>query len=171
MARLNLKKVDEYYKKKFLIDSTINNQVVKDKNIIYGQKAINYKLPEHLDRNTEDYDIYSRNPRKSARLLERELDKQFGGDFFRIKKAKYDRTVKVVSNINENTVADFTKPDRKIPFETSPDNIRYARLNFLKMKLKKILKQKDMEFRHKKDRDMINRINTYKKYYRDIWEE
>lgn len=162
---MSLKKVDKYYMNKDLIEPIIQNQIIKNKGIVFGQKATNYHLPQHLDRHTEDYDIYSKNPKKSAIELEKKLDKRFGGDFFNVKRALHKGTYKVKSNISKKTIADFTKKPRKIPHTKAIDNIKYAKLNHLEKKLKGILKDKSKSFRHKKDRDMLNRINVAKKYY------
>jgi len=152
------KDLNKYYWKVPQIKQTILNQVRKNQSTIYGARALNAHLPPHLRKHTEDYDIYSDNPKKSAKQLEKALDKKFGGDFFRVEKAKYKRTVKVKSNVTDKTVADFTKPKGKIPKETTWDGINYARLQHLKEKLKGIVKDKSKEFRWKKDKEALQRI-------------
>ena len=60
----NLRKKDKYYKKKALIDKTINNFLRKSKGILYGSRAVNYYTPSHLDVVPKDYDIFSQTPKK-----------------------------------------------------------------------------------------------------------
>jgi len=150
--------LNKYYWRVPVIKQTILNQVRKNQSTIYGARALNAHLPPHLKKHTTDYDIYSKNPSKSAKEQEKALDKKFGGDFFRIEPARYKQTVKVKSNVTDKTVADFTKPKGKIPKETSWDGVNYARLQHLKEKLRKILRDKTKEFRWKKDREALQRI-------------
>ena len=85
----NLRKKDNYYKKKSLISPTINSFLKKSKGIVYGSTAVNFYTPPHLDAVPGDYDVYSQSPKKSARKVERKLDKKFKGNYFKVEKAKY----------------------------------------------------------------------------------
>ena len=127
----NLRKKDKYYKKRSLISPTINSFLKKSKGILYGSTAVNFYTPPHLDAVPGDYDVYSQSPKKSARKVERKLDKKFGGDYFEVQKAKYPRTWKVRSNVTNKTVADFTKPETKIPHNITKSGIRYAKFCLL----------------------------------------
>lgn len=161
----NLLRLDSYYKNKGLIDATILSHVRRDRSIIYGARALNYHTPPHLDKHTDDYDVYSKKPKKSARELEKDLDKKFGGDFFVVKPARYKQTVKVKSKVTGKTVADFTKPEQKVPFETSFEGVNYAKLEYLERKLKRIIADPSKRFRHKKDLEALRRIQILKKVY------
>jgi len=162
----NLRKKDKYYKKRSLISPTINSFLKKSKGILYGSTAVNFYTPPHLDAVPGDYDVYSQSPKKSARKVERKLDKKFGGDYFEVQKAKYPRTWKVRSNVTNKTVADFTKPETKIPHNITKSGIRYAKLSYLKKKYKAILKDKEEEYRWDKTKEALQRIRIYEKLYK-----
>jgi len=100
----NLRKKDNYYKKKALISPIINTFLKKSKGILYGSTAVNFYTPPHLDVVAGDYDVYSQTPKKSARKLERKLDKKFKGNYFKVEKAKYPRTWKVRSNPKQKSL-------------------------------------------------------------------
>ena len=162
----NLRKKDKYYKKKSLISPTINSFLKKSKGILYGSTAVNFYTPPHLDAVPGDYDIYSQSPKKSARKFEKKLDKKLGGNYFEVQKAKYPRTWKVKSNVTNKTVADFTKPETKIPHNITKSGIRYAKLSYLKKKYKAILKDKEEEYRWDKTKEALQRIRIYEKLYK-----
>lgn len=62
-------------------DIAIKEQIRKDKNIIYGGKAMNKNMSLGvLYRPTLDFDVISKNPKASARKLEKTLDKKAGAD-------------------------------------------------------------------------------------------
>jgi len=72
-----LEETDNFYKKKALIQKIIL-QTIKNKEIIYGEQAVKVRVPKHLQRETTDYDVYSRTPKKDAIEAEKKLDKGFG---------------------------------------------------------------------------------------------
>jgi len=154
-----------YYNK----DNIIESQVIKDKNIIYGARSIKKRLG-WFGRETRDYDIYSNTPRKSALKLERTLDRKSKGDFFYVKPALHKGTFKVmgkgfdgVKNTKDDYgLVDFTKPTRKIKVNII-NGIRYDLLDEEKKNKLKSLKDKKMKFRHKKDKDDLNRIRLFQK--------
>jgi hypothetical protein len=158
--------MDVYHQKKHTIPQTILSQVRKNKSVVYGQRALNEHLPPHLDRYTDDYDVYSKKPKKSAKELEKKLDKQFGGDYFVVKPAKYKHTYKVKSKVTGKTVADFTRKEKSVKYKTSIDGVNYVKLKQIETKLKRILRDKKSRFRWKKDKDMLRRIRIYKKVYK-----
>jgi len=162
----NLRKKDNYYKQKSLISPTINSFLKKNKGILYGSTAVNFYTPPHLDAVPGDYDVYSQSPKKSARKVERKLDKKFGGDYFKVEKAKYPRTWKVRSNVTKKAIIDFTKPETKIPHNITKSGIRYAKLSYLKKKYKAILKDKEEEYRWDKTKEALQRIRIYEKLYK-----
>lgn len=150
-----------YYLNKQEVDSVVLGQVRKNKSVVYGARALNYRMPSYLKKHTVDYDIYSKKPEKAARELEKRLDKKFGGDYFRVEKAQHPRTWKVKSNVTEKTVVDYTVPPGRSSYDSSMDGVNYMKLQQIKRKLQKILRQKDKEFRHKKDREALRRIKVY----------
>jgi len=157
----SLKRVRTFHKKKKNIPKIILSRT-GNKEVIYGARALNKRFPPFLDTTTKDYDIFSPTPKKDARETEKALDKHFGGDFFYIKQAEHPGTWKVKSKINEEGYADYTIPESKIPSDKLGKN-RYAKLDWIKAKINKSLKDPEAEFRHAKDRDALNRIRIYEK--------
>ncbi len=161
-----LKKLDNFYKNKFIIEQKILNQVRNNESIIHGQRAFNFFMPSHLDRHTEDYDVFSKNPKKSAKQLEKALEKALNGNFFDIKKGRFKDTYKVVSKVSNKSVADFTKPSKKIPIKKSFDNIKYATIKFQEKKLKKLVKDPAKKFRRDKDKESLKKIKVFNKFHK-----
>ena len=153
------------------IPGEIKKQVRENKSIIYGAQSIKRQLPGYLFRDTKDYDIFSRNPKKSARQIEKKLDKSFGGDYFFVKPAMHPGTMKVKSvglDLRKNTkddedVADFTKTPRQRPRTIIIDDIKYTKLSESIKDKRRSLADKESAFRHKKDRWDLNRILLWKK--------
>ncbi len=159
--KTNLQKVEQFHRNKHQIPAIILG-VVDDKEIIYGARALNKRFPSFLDRHTEDFDIYSTHPRKDARQAEHKLDKAFGGDFFFVKQAMHPGTFKVVAHANQVGYADYTKPDKNIPFDRI-GNKKYVKLSHVKSHIKKTLKDPEAKYRWDKDKDALNRILIYEK--------
>lgn len=151
----------------FLVDRIILNIAKQRKQIIYGARSIQ-KQASLLARDTKDYDIFDKNPKKSAKLLQKILDKNARFDYYHMKEAEHKGTWKVKGRGNDNTrnteddesIADYTKPDKKIKYVII-DGIRYR---ILKEELKRKIattKDPEYEFRKKKDQDDINRIKGF----------
>ena len=161
---VGLKKTQVFHKKKKNIQRIVLG-TIGNKEIIYGERALNARFPNYLDKQTKDYDVYSPTPKKDAREAERALDKNFGGDYFYTTPAKHGGTYKVRSKVTGEGYADFTKKEGRVPY----DKIRgkkYAKLSYIKKERKAILKDPESKYRHIKDRDAINRIRLYEKMKR-----
>lgn len=137
----------------------IIKRTIDKREVIQGERAVEAQVPDQYRRETRDFDVYSSNPERSAKETERELDWEFGGNYFRTKLAQHKGTVKVVSNIDDETWADYTKPSEKI-YKTKIGNTNYTTLQFELFKAKRILQQKQYAYRHKKEQDKIKRINA-----------
>lgn len=158
-------KLEKYYKRKHLIAPIIRNYLRKEKKVLYGARALNEHMPPHLDRHTIDFDVYAKKPKLDALKVEKQLDKELGGNYFYVKPAVHKGTWKVVDSISEEGVADFTRVRRKPKHLTTLDGINYARLKDLKRRLKLILKKKRFEHRWKRAREALKRIKVYEEEY------
>lgn len=154
------------------IKPIILGQVKKNKSIVYGAKALMVQIPLGATRQTRDYDIFSDNPRKSARQLERKLDKQFKGNYFYVKEAEHPGTFKVMDHGNDindtkddRTVADFTKQPRPLNL-VRIDGVNYTHLNEVEKDKRRALSDPQYKFRHPKDRADLERIKFSKLYRR-----
>jgi len=152
----------KYYKEKEKVDVVIKRNLKKQGHIVHGARALNQILPDFLDTPTEDYDIYAKKPKQAARRVEQKLDKAYGGDFFRLEKAQHPGTTKIKSNVTERTVADYTKPDRKVD-SRKIRGIKYASAKYFKRKIKESLKNPDNKFRYPKDKEALQRIELAEK--------
>lgn len=150
------------------------NQVKKNKSIIYGAQSIMKQLPFYLRRKTEDYDIYSKSPMKSARQLEKKLDKQIGFDYYYVKKAMHKGTVKVMhrghdlkDSRDDSNIADFSSMPRPKPKTIVINKVSYSRLRQESRNKKASLKDKQYKFRWKKDSEDLKRMKLRKIYKKE----
>ena len=160
---LSIQQIEAFHKNKKRINKTILIQIKRNDSVIFGGHALNAHLPPFLDRPTKDFDVFTKNPKKSASELEKKLDKQFGSDLFFTKPAIHPGTIKVMNRVTEGEVADFSKPKKQILIVKKTidgKRIRIASLPFIKQGLKKILKDPESKFRHAKDRDALRRIRV-----------
>ena len=164
MAR-SLKELNEYYKNQGRVDSVLREDLRGDDEIVYGARAVNAVLPDHLDKQTEDWDIMSKTPKKAAFEAERKLDTAFGGDFFETKPAIHPGTWKVKSKVTKRGVADFTKQEKKTDYHEI-DGIRFATLDHQKDNIKRSLADPESRFRHDKDKETRQRIKIYESKYK-----
>jgi len=158
-----------------LIDKSLEingviKQLIKDrKQIVYGARSIE-KQAGLFSRPTQDWDVFDNNPKKASKILQKRLDKLVGFDNYFSKPAMHKGTWKVkgkgidgkANTEDDVDVADFSKPTERVKFVTK-NGIRYR---ILKTELKKKIattKDPEFEFRHKKDKDDINRIRSYLK--------
>lgn len=149
-------KLARYRQLKSMIPSIVR-RTIDSKETIQGERSVEAQVQDRFKRSTEDYDAYSPKPEQSARETEKELDWEFGGDYFSIKPAKHKGTYKVVSNIDGEGYADYTKPSEKI-YKTKIGETNYTTLQFELMKAKRTLMQKQYEYRHAKDKNKVERI-------------
>ena len=141
------------------IDRIIRNKIRRDKDIVYGGRAMNAQLPAPFQRPTGDYDIYSVSPKARAKQLESELDKASMGDNYYMKPAMHPGTFKVMDIGYDNKkgtrddfgIADYSKPSRKIK-TVNIRGINYAHLSERKRDAKRSLSEKEFWYRHEKDR-------------------
>ncbi len=162
----SLKQTERYHRNRRKIPKIILSKTGK-KEIIFGAKASNKQLPLFLNVRTRDFDIYSSTPKKDALELERALDKDFGGNFFRTEAAEHKGTFKVISNITGNTRADFSKKPKNVPFKVI-NGKKYVTLDYIKSSIRKTLRDPIAEFRHVKEKDRLKRILLKEKLKRKM---
>ena len=162
-----MRKTVMVFLKKREVENVVLNKVRKDKGIIYGARAVNRRFGI-LSRPTEDYDIFSINPKKIANSTQVELDNVVGFDYFYMKPGVHKGTYKVKGNgddlirgtKDDEGVADFTKMPRPSPKFDVVNGIRYRKISE-EIKAKRMsLRDKNYKFRHDKDRQDLNRIRS-----------
>ncbi len=157
MTELTLEQKERFFKNQKKIGTVIINHVKKKGLILFGQKATNRQLPEDLRKDTEDYDIMSPTPKKSAKRIERKLDRKFKGNFFKTKPAKFGGTFKVVQIIGDKGIVDVGETKKDVTI-VKKKGIKLASLEFQKGQIRKSLADPQSKFRHAKDREVRSRI-------------
>lgn len=153
---------DMFFKRnRKIVNRVVRGFLAKNKvGIVHGTRATNAQLPKGLNRETLDWDVFVKNPKKRAIQLERLLDKKFGGDFFRVQRGIGSpgvRVQKIISNVTDEGFVDFATPNRKVDsvakrgvrFATLEDQLKRARIN---------IKKPELKFRRRKDLDLIKRV-------------
>lgn len=150
----------------------IVNQVKQNQSVIYGAQAIKKHIGI-IARPTIDYDVYSKQPKKSANQLQAKLDRMSQGDYYYSKPAKHKGTYKVYWKGKDNrkgtdddvNIADFTKPKRKIRV-VSYGGVKYSHLSESIKDKRRSLTEVQYKFRWKKDREDLNRMLFAKSLWR-----
>jgi len=154
-------------------DEIILKQVKKNKSIVYGGQAIMAQIPDMFARPTADWDILSKKPKKSARQLEKTLDKNAGGNFYYTTPSKFHKGTWKVYNVGSDNkkgtkddigVADFTKMKKLRTIQIR--GVKYAHASEIMKDKRASLKDKQFEFRHAKDKDDLERIKLTRKLWR-----
>lgn len=165
--------IAQYYLNEGNIERTIKDVVRKEKGIIYGAQSIKKQIPL-FSRRTEDYDIFVNNPKKVAYSTEKKVESLYPGDQFFVKPAMHPGTYKLKNkgadgkpNTEDDiSVADFTKMPRPRPKFKVFNGVRYRSIAQEIAAKKKILRDKEFAFRHKKDREDLNRLNLGRRFLR-----
>jgi hypothetical protein len=160
----------EYLRTKNLAKKRLLEYIRRKRLIVYGSQSINAQSKFPLRRQASDYDVFSKNPKKSANEIDRELDEERGGDYHYVKPAEHRGTYKVMDighDLKPRTSDDFNWADvTKTPSGLKTNlvgGIRYADLDYTKKAKKRIVKQKKYSYRHKKDMEDIKLIKAIQK--------
>jgi len=144
----------------------IKKQAMNEKSIIFGARSIQAQIGTIGARQTEDWDIFTSTPKKSALKTEKRLDKLWNKNQFYVKPALHPGTIKVMSKGNDGrkgTADDFGVVDYSGMPKPRPQTIliqgnRYRKLSTEKAKKYKAIRDKTQKFRHEKDKDDVRRI-------------
>jgi len=132
--------------------------------IVYGARSINAQAGI-LKRNTQDWDAYSKNPKQTAKALQRQLDKTVGGNNYFHKEAMHKGTWKVKgvgddlipNTMDDVEVADFSKNEKRAGFVTI-GGMKYRKLKHEIKAKKTAVADPEFKFRHRKDQTDLDRI-------------
>lgn len=150
------------------IDKTILEQTKKNKEVVYGAQSIKKQIGV-VGRNTFDYDIMSKNAKRSSIETEKKLEAFEKGNQFFVKPAKHKGTFKIKyvgSDKKQNTdddqeIADYTQVS-KYPSIKKINGINYRTLTQESKAKRMAIKDKSYAFRKEKDTDDLNRIKLKK---------
>lgn len=162
MVKNNTRKAVKFFRNRAAINRIVRNQLGRRQLTIHGARAVNAQLPRFLNKPTQDYDVFTKTPQRSAVRLEKKLDRKFRGDFFRVIKgaSKVVKVRKVVSNINQENIVDFAKPNRFVP-TTNIQGLKFATLGDQKRAFIKNLTSPTAKFRREKDLEALRRIRLF----------
>jgi len=154
------------------VDDVILTKARRNKQIIYGSKAMDRQLTPILREERSDYDVYSKRPRRDANDVQRQLDRVVadGHNDFYSKPALHKDTWKVMhegKDGEKNTrddvgIVDYTNMKRKIK-TVSYNGIAYEEINSIVKRKHQILADPQSKYRHEKDKKALNIIGLSKK--------
>lgn len=154
------------------LQNTILNFTRRNKGIIHGAKALNERLPKPLYKKTKDFDIFLAKAKTKAKELSEELNKVSRRKIYDVMEGKHKGTYRVIYKPTKTSVADITSPRGRIPSETSLDQLRFAKIAYLEGKAKKILKNMELSYRHKKDMATLKKIEYLKSAFKKLgWKQ
>lgn len=160
--------LESYYRKDPKATETAIRAFLKDsspRKIVYGTRAINAYLPDWLDRETKDWDIFvegnAKDAKEQAHILEKMLDEKYGADYFAVEPAIHDGTFRVRSKVTGEVVADVSLRDREVSFHKIR-GVNYADLDYAEESAERVLDTPEAAYRHSKDQDTLQRIGVHR---------
>jgi hypothetical protein len=132
---------------------------------------VNKQVKPEFRRDTSDYDIYSKQPRKHALELEQSIDNHVNADIAHVKQVGYERDSEKgkmyrVELKNFDNIADYNPTPSGMKCIII-DGIRYQRLGDANKKYLKMIKDEYMERLPKATQD-LDRIHL-DKYWRKVF--
>lgn len=141
--------------------------IKKHKDIIHGRMALNKQLPPYLQRETFDYDLFSKTAKQHSEEFEHYLDKFFNYDKFG------RRTINVISSKQKvyrvyeketgEIVADFMSQPNHTNLYKVISGIRYETLSHAKRIYKNIIDNPHLTHRHAKARFDLWNIEQFER--------
>jgi len=151
------------------IPNTVRTQVKQNDSIIYGRRALNAQLPRTLHRGTIDFDVWSKNPARSANQLQASLDNVVRHDGYYDEAWKSKSGKRVYSVIEKDTkevIADFTEmPDRS--YFKIVGGVKYQTLQNAKIHYHQILNDPLLKKRWSKAKGDLWHIEKFEKQLRN----
>jgi len=163
----DLEKAEQFYRQDTAPAHNAIREFIKDSPmIVHGGRAINAQLPDWLDRETKDWDIFTKSDAESRALeLEGKLDKRYGGDFFSVEPAVHPDTFRVRMKVTGDVIADITLKEKRVAFRNI-EGINYATLGYHERRIRQTLVDPEKAFRHRKDSETLQRIKIFKRVSR-----
>ncbi len=137
-----------------LIRKIVLDTAQKKKQIIHGTRAVNPQLPSYLRKDTIDYDILTKKPKKVATEVLEKLKRATSQDV-RLEKGKHKGTYKI--KLNKESIIDYTQLKSKPKTKKILGN-EYYDIKGIKRNIQRRLKDPSKQFRAEKDSDVLRRI-------------
>jgi len=162
---MNLQRIAKILENKneLIINEVVLDTAQKNKQIIYGAKAYNVQSPTNLRKQTVDYDVLTKKPKKFATETAETLRRRLGKDVT-VVKGSHKGTYRV--KLNNETIVDYTQIKGKIDTKNSWGN-DYRSLKSIKRNATRLSNNPKLAYRRKKDLDTlekirkIQRLNTF----------
>lgn len=157
-------------------DQIILNQVKKNKSVVFGSQSVEKQISFFLARKPKDFDVKSKNPKKSANQLKRTFNERSSSNAFFSRESFFRKgTHKVIFKGKDNIpntdddvgIADFSKLKRNNKF-INIGGVNFIDLNETLKDKKRVLKNKKFTFRFQKDKSDIQRINEFKRLNKSL---
>lgn len=155
----SLEKIRKYRdeREEFLTE-TIVPFVKKKGDAIYGARALNKQLPEEYRRPTDDWDIWSQQPKIHCDQLEDKLDEKIGCDLFTEEQMQAKDAKKTIYRIRTNPTGkqevDYSKPPKGHKVKII-GGVKYQDIKHQKKRLQEMKKDPALAFRiQKTERDL-----------------
>ena len=153
-----------------LTEQIVIAQAKQNNSIIFGGQAIKKHIG-FFARPTNDFDVLSNRPKRSARQLERKLDRIAQEDIYFTKPALHPGTTKVMNkgrDMRKGTrddigIVDYSKPRRGIKSKII-NGVKYVLLSETIKDKRKAIADPQFTFRKEKDLEDIRRIKRFKRY-------
>ena len=153
-----------------LTEQIVIAQAKQNNSIIFGGQAIKKHIG-FFARPTKDFDVLSNRPKRSARQLERKLDRIAQEDIYFTKPALHPGTTKVMNkgrDMRKGTrddigIVDYSKPRRGIKSKII-NGVKYVLLSETIKDKRKAIADPQFTFRKEKDLEDIRRIKRFKRY-------
>jgi len=153
---VNVQKIAKILEEKndLKVRGVILDTAQREKQIIHGSRAFNIQSPVYLRKETKDWDVFTKKPKKYAEHVAERLSRILGKKVDVIR-GKHKGTYKV--RINEETIADYTQLKRK-PKTKSSWGVKVKDIKSIKKNVQRLIKSPKTEYRREKDIDTLERI-------------
>jgi len=148
------------------VDRSITEHIKTHNLTIHGCKAVNAQLPPEFHRPTQDFDVWTKNPRHQMDITEDKLDALAGCDmFYEDIKPLQGHTDKYVYRVvgPRGEVVDYMLPPPGA-LKKKIEGINYEHIKFAKQVYKQILADPTISFERKqKSARDLRRIEAYER--------
>jgi len=150
------------------INKVVLEQTKKKGEVIYGAQSIKKQIGI-VGRPTQDWDILSKEAKKSARETEKQLEALKKGNQFYVKPAMHKGTYKIKhvgedkkpQTKDDQDIADYTQTDKYPPVKKI-NGVKFRTLTQEAKAKRMAIKDKAYAFRKEKDQEDLNRIKLKK---------
>lgn len=147
-------------------DEIIKNTLSQKKAVIIGGQSINAQIGGVFARPTNDYDAVAKNPQQVAVAVKNKLNKTSGSDDYYVQPSVFHPVTKKVywegwdgqKRTSDDVAILDVSPLKKGLKTTKVGGLTYVSLSETIKDKERALRDKQYEFRHKKDKGDIDRI-------------